>query len=75
MQHLSWSCISKLGQISCVKHNIFDQQTLTICSSVWVNSSDENVKKIQLIQNFAARLITGSHKYDHITLTLKELHV
>ena len=29
MQHLSWSCISKLGQISCVKHNIYDQQTLT----------------------------------------------
>ena len=44
------------------------------CSSVWVNSSDENIKKIQLIQNFAARLITGSHKYDNITLTLKELY-
>ena len=44
------------------------------CSSVWVNSSDENIKKIQLIQNFAARLITGSHKYDYITLTLKELY-
>ena len=53
-----------------------DQQTLTTiidalvmskidyCSSAWANSSDENIKKIQLIQNFAARLITftGSHK-------------
>ena len=48
IQHLSSSCISKLGQISRVKH-IFDQQTLTTiidtlvmskidyCSSVWAN--------------------------------------
>ena len=54
MQYLSSSCISKLGQISRVKH-IFDQQTLTTiidplvmskidyCSSVWANSSDENI--------------------------------
>lgn len=70
IQALSSSYISKLGQIGRVKHN-FDQSTLATiidtlvmskinyCSSIWSNTSDSNIKKIQLIQNCAARLITG----------------
>ena len=37
------------------------------------NTSDSNFKKIQLIQNCAARLITGVPKYDHISPTLNAL--
>ena len=82
IQALSSSCISKLRQIGRVKHN-FDQQTLACtiidtlvmskinyCSSMWANTSDNNIKKIQLIQNYAARLIAGVSKYDHISPTL-----
>jgi hypothetical protein len=81
---LSSSCISKLRQIGRVKHN-FDQSTLATiidtlvmskinyCSTVWSNTSDSNIKKIQLIQNCAARLITGVPKYDHISPTLNAL--
>ena len=29
--------------------------------------------KLQIVQNFAARIITGIRKYDHITPGLKEL--
>ena len=32
------------------------------------------IKKLQRVQNFSARLITGSYKYDHITPVLKSLH-
>ncbi len=85
IQALSSSCLSKLGQISRVKH-IFDESTLAkiidtlviskinYCASVWSNTSDMNIKKIQLIQNCAARLITGLSKYDHISSTLDSLN-
>ena len=69
IQRLSSSCISKLCRIKRVK-NLFDQSTLInivnallvmskvyYCSSIWCNTSEENIKKVQLIQNLAARVI------------------
>jgi hypothetical protein len=68
IQRLSSSCIAKHCQINRVK-NLFNQSTSIInalvmcklyyCSSIWSNRSEENIKKIQLIQNYAARIITG----------------
>ncbi len=85
IQRLSSSCISKLCQINRVK-NLFNQSTLTSIinalvmskiyywSSIWSNTSEENIKKIQLIQNYAARVIAGNvGKYDHVSPVLKEL--
>ena len=46
---------------------------LFYCSSVWSNSSGKNICKLQLVQNFAARIITGTRKFDHITPALKDL--
>ena len=78
------SCMSILGQINRVKH-AFDRKTLiTIintlvfskmfyCSSVWSNTAEKNLKKLQTVQNFAARIVTGSRKYEHITPVLKDL--
>ena len=44
------------------------------CSSIWCNTSEENIKKIQLIQNYAARAIVGNvGKYNHVSPLLKEL--
>ena len=44
------------------------------CSSIWCNTSEENIKKVQLIQNYAARIIVGNvGKYDHVSPLLKEL--
>ena len=40
---------------------------------VWSSITDRNVRKLQGIQNFAARIISGTRKYDHITPVLKEL--
>ena len=78
------SCMYRLFQINRVKH-LLDRSTLSLvihslvlsklfyCSSVWSNTSKENVKKMQLVQNFAARIIVGLRKFDHVTPALKEL--
>ena len=78
------SCMYSLFQINRVKH-LLDRKTLLLvihslvfsrlfyCSSVWSNTSKENVKKLQLVQNFAARIVVGLRKYDHVSPALKEL--
>ena len=48
-----------------------------IATTVWSNTSKSNLKKRQLVQNFAARLILGLRKFDHISglKSLKWLNV
>ena len=86
MQQLSASCTTKLCQINRVKH-LFNQVTLLIiinllvmrkidycnCSVIWSSASESNIKKIQLLQNFAARIITGRQKLDDLSPALREL--
>ena len=78
------ACMKRLGQINRVKH-AFDQRTLTIiinslvfsklfyCSNVWSNTTERNLDKLQAVQNFACRIISGARKFDHITPILKRL--
>ena len=82
---LTASCMSKLCQINRVK-NSFDSNTLQLiisalvmsklfyCSTVWSNTANSNIKKLQGVQNFACRIITGIRKFDHITPALQELN-
>lgn len=77
--------MSKLCMINRIRH-LLDQSTLLMvinclvfsklfyCSSVWSGTSKHNVGKLQLVQNFAARILSGKLKYEHITPTLKELN-
>ena len=79
------SCMSRLGQINRVKH-VFDKCTLLMiinslvfskllyCSNVWANTSKCNINKLQAVQNFACRIVSGARKYDHITPICKELN-
>ena len=79
------SCMLRLGQINRVKH-CFDNRTLIIiintlvfsnlfhCSSVWSSTSQSNIAKLQAVQNFACRIISGSKKYDHVTPILRQLN-
>ena len=46
---------------------------LFYCSTVWAKTSDSNIKKLQLVQNFAVRIITGARKYYQIIPHLQEL--
>ena len=74
----------KLTQINRIKH-LLDKKTLLLllnafivsrlfyCLTVWSNTSKSNLKKLQLVHNFAARLILGLRKFDHISEGLKLL--
>ena len=46
---------------------------LFYCSALWAGTYKQNIHKLQLIQNFAARILTDTGKYDHITPALKAL--
>ena len=46
---------------------------LFYCSAVRAGTYKENIHKLQLMQNFAACIVTDTGKYDHITLALKAL--
>ena len=77
-------CLCKLVQINRIKHlldketlllliNAFDFSKLFYCSTVWSNTSKSNVSKLQRVQNFAARIILGLRKFDHISQGIKSL--
>ena len=77
-------CIHSLCQINQVEY-LFDRRTLiTIsnslvfskllyCSSVWANTTKKNIELLQTVQNFAARIVSGTRKFDHVTPILKQL--
>ena len=46
---------------------------LYYCSSVWSNTTMSKVNKLQKVQNFAARIVSDTRKYDHISPVLKNL--
>ena len=82
------SCMSKLSQISRARFVFYKGLLETIinalvfsklyyCSSVelsvWSSTSACNVRKLQYVQNFVARIICNVKKYDQISLVLRNL--
>ena len=61
------TCIEKLV-------HAFISSRLDYCNSISYGCPSYKIQKLQSVQNAAARLITHSKKYDHITPILKELH-
>ena len=47
---------------------------LDYCNSFLVGSPSSDLNKMQLVQNYAAKLIYKMRKYDHVTPLLKSLH-
>ena len=39
---------------------------LYYCSSVCSNTTDTNIRKPQVVQNFAARILSNTKKFDHV---------
>ena len=54
--------------------NALDFSKRFYCSSVWSNTSQSNIAKLQAVQNFACRIVSGSKKYDHVTPVLRQLY-
>ena len=46
---------------------------LYYCSSVWSNTSASNIRKLQGVQKFAARIVSGTRKFYHVSPALKDL--
>ena len=76
--------MSALGQISRVKHIIRKDILITIinslmfsklyyCLSIQSNTSASNIPKLQGVQNFAAHIVSGTRKFDHVSPALKDL--
>ena len=74
---LSSSLLSTLCQVNReVLNTILNSlvfSKLFYCSTVWSGTSKDNVHKRQLLQNFAARILTNTKKFDHISPILNEL--
>ena len=66
-QYLDTTTAKKLVQALVLCH-------LDYCNSLLYNMPDSQLGKLQLIQNSAARLITGTKKYSPITPVLQQLH-
>ena len=74
----------KLTRVNGIKH-LLDKETLIYiinafvfsklfyCSTVWSSTSKKNVRKLQLVQNYACRIVAGSRKDDHVSEALKSL--
>ncbi len=52
----------------------FITSKLDYCNSLYTGISQTALSRLQLVQNAAARLLTRSHKRDHITPVLQSLH-
>ena len=81
---MTLSLISTLCQISKVRHLFSKSVLFTIlnclvfsklfcCSAVWSGTFKRDIHKRQLVQNFAARVLTNTRKFDHISPVLREL--
>ena len=54
--------------------HVFITTRLDYCNHLYFGLPKYKVKKLQQIQNIAARYVTGARKYDHITPILVQLH-
>ena len=73
----------KLARVNRIKHlldqnalifliNAFVFSKLFYCSTIWSNTSKENVRKLQSVQNYAL-IVTCLRKFDHTSEALKSL--
>ena len=52
----------------------FISSRLDYCNQLFVGVTGRLLDKLQSLQNAAARLVTGTRKFDHITPVMRELH-
>lgn len=79
------SCLFQLRQLRMVRSSLtleaaktlvhaFVSSRLDYCNSLLYGISDGLLAKLQTVQNAAARVVTGTRKFDHITPVLHQLH-
>jgi len=81
---LSRSCFFQLRQLRSIKQSLTIEATMTLvhafvgsrldyCNIVLVGVSGQLLHKLQVIQNVAARIITGTKKYERMKPVLQDL--
>ena len=79
------SCFFQLRQLRAIKKSLTIDATRTLvgafvtsrldyCNSLLAGVAGSVLKRLQSVQNTAARLITRTRKYDHVTPVLRDLH-
>ena len=85
VSHVRKSCYLELRKIANIRSYLSDAATLKLvlslviskldyCNSLFYNMILENIHKLQLIQNHAARLVKKASKRSSARLLLKDLH-
>ena len=64
-------CLDRMSLLTVINALVFSK--LYYCSNVWANTTEKNIRKLQVVQNFACRIVSGARKYDHATQHLKSL--
>ncbi len=54
--------------------HVFIFSRLDYCNSLYYSTQRKLLDRLQMVQNSATRLLTGTRKYDHITPALRSLH-
>ena len=69
-------CMFKLTRANRIKH-LLDKKTLIYLINAFVRRDGlaraRNVRKLQLVQNYAYRIVAGLRKYDHVSEAQKSL--
>lgn len=66
----SFLTFAEFGGVS----HAFISSRLDYCNSLYIGMSQSNISRLQMVQNAAARLLTGIRKFDHISPILQSLH-
>jgi hypothetical protein len=73
--HNIWKIRNSLSLAACeTLVHAFVSSKLDFCNSLLYGLPQSSIRKLQLVQNAAARLVTHSRKQEHITPILKTLH-
>ena len=79
------SCFFQLRQLRAIRSSLTTDAAKTLaqafvggrldyCNSLLYGVSKDLLRRLQSVQNAAARFITGARKYDHISPVLRDLH-
>ena len=85
ISYISKSCFSHIRDLRRIRNTLDHKTACTIatslihskldyCNSLYLNISNQQLNRLQLILNSAARAVTKTPKFHHITPHLKSLH-
>ena len=74
MWHPNHKLALTIGTASALYLQAFISCRLDYCNSLLFGISDGLLRRLQSVQNAAARLVTGARRCDHITPVLRQLH-